>query len=220
MNEYTLALAKGDGLLDGEKNRVIDKLSDYTGLPKVLIRNSNLRISTNVFVKELLRDENRRIGLLDSRMTGNYKVHEFTEDPSVFVVTGPLVSTWNDYVRHELKYVAETPYVILSTKVNELWDWGSGTGGLGYLDVAKILQQAMSENKYLKVFIASGFYDLDTSYFATKYTVNHLGLDPSLRNNITLAYYDAGHQMYTHLPSLRKLTADVTEFYKKALPFP
>jgi carboxypeptidase C (cathepsin A) len=107
----------------------------------------------------------------------------------------------------------------LSTKVNELWDWGSGTRGLGYLDVAKILQQAMSENKFLKVFIASGYYDLDTSYFATKYTVNHLGLGPSLRNNITLAYYDAGHQMYTHLPSLKKLTTDVTEFYKKALSF-
>jgi carboxypeptidase C (cathepsin A) len=123
-------------------------------------------------------------------------------------------------VRNELKYATEMPYVILSTKVNELWDWGSGTGGLGYLDVARILQQAMSENRFLKVFIASGFYDLDTSYFATKYTVNHLGLDPSLRNNITLAYYDAGHQMYTHLPSLRKLTADVTEFYTKALPSP
>ena len=220
LTEYTLALAKGDGLSDGEKDRITEKLADYTGLPKIYIKNSNLRISTNGFVKELLRDENRRIGLLDSRVAGGYRVHEFAEDPSVFVVTGPLVATWNDYVRDELKYVTETPYVFLSMKVNELWDWGSGTGGLGYLDVAKILQQAMSENKFLKVFIASGYYDLDTSYFATKYTVNHLGLDPSLRNNITLTYYDAGHQMYTHLPSLKKLTTDVTEFYRKALPFP
>jgi carboxypeptidase C (cathepsin A) len=220
LNEYTLALAKGDGLTDGEKNRLIEKLADYTGLSRMFIKNSNLRIPTDVFVKELLRNENRRIGLLDSRIAGNYSVHEFTEDPSVFVVTGPLVSTWNEYVRNDLKYATEMPYVILSTKVNELWDWGSGTGGLGYLDVAKILRQAMSENKFLKVFIASGFYDLDTSYFATKYTVNHLGLEPSLRNNITLAYYDGGHQMYTHLPTLRKLTADVTEFYTKALPSP
>jgi len=219
LDEYTLALAKGDGLSDGEKDKIIEKLVDYTGLPKIYIKNSNLRISTDAFVKELLRNENRRIGVLDSSITGSYKVHEFAEDPSVFVVTGPLVATWNDYVRNELKYETETPYEILSAKVNELWDWGSGTGGLGYLDVAKILQQAMSENKFLKVFIASGYYDLDTSYFATKYTVNHLGLDPSLRNNITLAYYDAGHQMYTHLPSLKKLTTDVAEFYKKALPF-
>jgi carboxypeptidase C (cathepsin A) len=218
LNEYTLALAKGDGLSDGEKDRIIKKLSDYTGLPKIYIRNSNLRIPTDAFVKELLRNENRRIGLLDSRITARYRVHEFVEDPSVFVVTGPLVATWNEYVRNELKYETEIPYEILSTKVNEEWDWGSGRGGLGYLDVAKILHQAMSENKFLKVFIASGYYDLDTSYFATKYTVNHLGLEPNLRSNITLAYYDAGHQMYTDLSSLKKLTADVAGFFKASLP--
>jgi carboxypeptidase C (cathepsin A) len=217
LNEYTLALAKGDGLSDGERNRMIEKLADYTGLPKNYIKNSNLRISRDDFIKELLRNENRRIGVLDSRITGDYKVHDFSEDPSVFVVTGPLVATWNDYVRNELKYETERPYEILSTKVNELWDWGSATGGLGYVDVAKILQQAMRENKFLKVFIASGYYDLDTSYFATKYTVNHLGLESSLRKNITLAYYDAGHQMYTHFPSLEKLSADVAEFFKNAL---
>jgi len=75
----------------------------------------------------------------------------------------------------------------------------------------------MSENKYLKVFIGSGYYDLDTPYFAAKYAVNHLDLDPSLRNNVTLAYYDAGHQMYTNLPSLEKLKTDVANFFEKAL---
>jgi carboxypeptidase C (cathepsin A) len=219
LNEYTLALAKGDGLSDGEKDRMIEKLSDYTGLPKIYIKNCNLRVSADAYVKELLRNENRRIGLLDSRISGTYKVHGFVEDPSVFVVVGPLVATWNEYVRKELKYETETPYEILSKKVNEMWNWGSATGGLGYVDVARILQQAMSENKFLRVFIASGYYDLDTSYFATQYTVNHLGLDPSLRNNITLTYYNAGHQMYTHLPSLKKLTTDATEFYRKALLF-
>ena len=218
LNEYVLALAKGDGLPDAERNKIIEKLVHYTGLQKTYIKNSNLRIGREEFIKGLLRDENRRIGILDSRITGSYKVTDFVEDPSVFEVTGPLVATWNDYVRKELKFETETPYEILSTKVNELWDWGSVTGGLGYVDVAKILQQAMSENKFLKVFIGSGYYDLDTSYFATKYTVNHLGLDPSLRNNITLAFYDAGHQMYTDMPSLKKLTADVAAFFKKALP--
>lgn len=218
LNEYVLALAKGDGLPNGERNKIIEKLVHYTGLQKTYIKNSNLRIGREEVIQGLLRNENRRIGILDSRITGSYKVTDFVEDPSVFEVTGPLVATWNDYVRKELKFETETPYEILSTKVNELWDWGSVTGGLGYVDVAKILRQAMSENKFLKVFIGSGYYDLDTSYFATKYTLNHLGLDPSLRNNITLAFYDAGHQMYTDMPSLKKLTADVAAFFKKALP--
>jgi len=217
LNEYNLALTKGNGLSDGERDRITEKLAGFTGLSKTYIKNSNLRIDRDDFVKELLRNENRRIGVLDSRISATYKIHGFVEDPSVFVVVGPLVATWNEYVRNELKYETEIPYEILSEKVNELWNWGSATGGLGYVDVAKTLQKAMSENKFLKVFIASGYYDLDTSYFAAKYTVNHLGLDSSLWNNITLAYYDAGHQMYTHLPSLIKLKTDASAFIKKTL---
>jgi carboxypeptidase C (cathepsin A) len=69
---------------------------------------------------------------------------------------------------------------------------------------------------YLKVLTASAYYDLDTPYFATKYGVNHLDLDPSLRNNVITAYYDAGHHIYTNLPSLKKLKANVAEFFKNA----
>jgi carboxypeptidase C (cathepsin A) len=217
LNEYLLALAKGDGLSDGERERIIDRLADYTGLPVTYIKNSNLRVSREGFTKELLRKENLRLGVLDSRVTARYRVEHFVEDPSVFVVTGPLAATWNDYVRNELKYQTDIPYKVLSTKVNESWNWESATGGLGYLDVARTLQQAMNENRHLKVFIASGYYDLDTSYFATKYTVNHLNLDPPLKDNITLGYYDAGHQMYTNPPSLKRLSTDAAVFFQKAL---
>jgi carboxypeptidase C (cathepsin A) len=65
--------------------------------------------------------------------------------------------------------------------------------------------------------VASAYYDLDTPYFASKYATNHLGLDPKLRNNLTLIFYEAGHQMYTHLPSLEKLKADVSDFFRKAI---
>ncbi len=95
--------------------------------------------------------------------------------------------------------------------------FGSETGGLEYVDVAKTLKKAMNQNQSLNVFIASRYYDLDTSYFAAKYTVNHLGLDPSLRNNIVLAYYDSGHQIYSHLPSLKKLKSDALAFMKRTL---
>jgi carboxypeptidase C (cathepsin A) len=56
------------------------------------------------------------------------------------------------------------------------------------------------------------------SYFATRYTIHHLGLDPGLRSNITLSYNEAGHQMYVHPPSLKKLRAEVAEFMKDAVP--
>jgi carboxypeptidase C (cathepsin A) len=215
MNEYALALGKGNALSDGERDRMIDNLAEYTGLQKTFIKNSNLRISRDDFLTELLRTENRQLGVLDSRITGNYQVNTFMEDPSVFETTGPLVAAWNDYVRNELKYKNDLPYIFLSIRANRSWKWGSAAEG--YVNVAETLGLAMSENRSLKVFIASGYYDLDTAYFAAEYIVNHLNIDPALQGNITLAYYDAGHQMYTHLPSLKKLARDVREFFKRAV---
>ena len=218
LNEYLVALAKGDLLSEPERNGIIEKLTKYTGLSKTFIQKSKLRISRDDFTKELLRQEDLRIGVLDSRITGKYTPHDFIQDPSVFLVTGLLMATWNDYVKVDLKYENDLPYEILSMKTNKSWNWSSATGGLGYVNVLDTLHQAMSENKYLKVLIASGYYDLDTPYFAAKYAANHLGLDPKLRKNLTLTFYEAGHQMYTHLPALKKLKTDVADFFREAIP--
>ncbi|MGO8991415.1 MAG: hypothetical protein ACLQGU_10485 [bacterium] len=40
----------------------------------------------------MLRDGNRRIGVLDSRILASYNIHAFAEDPSVFVLIGRLVA--------------------------------------------------------------------------------------------------------------------------------
>jgi carboxypeptidase C (cathepsin A) len=218
LNEYLVALAKGDLLSGLERNSIVGKLMRYTSLSKTYIEKSNLRINRDDFTKELLRQEDLRIGVLDSRITGKYTPRDFIQDPSVFLVTGLLMATWNDYVRKELKYETTLPYEILSMKANDSWNWSSATGGLGYVNVVDTLYQAMSENRYLKVLIASGYYDLDTPYFASKFAANHLGLDPKLCKNLTLTFYEAGHQMYTHLPALKKLKTDVADFFREAIP--
>jgi hypothetical protein len=46
--------------------------------------------------------------------------------------------------------------------------------------------------------------------------LGHLELETVLQGNITLAFYDAGHQMYTGLPSLKKLYGEAAAFFKKA----
>jgi hypothetical protein len=56
----------------------------------------------------------------------------------------------------------------------------------------------MTQNPFLQVFVANGYYDLATPFFATEYTVNHLGLEPALRANLRMTYYAAGHMMYVH----------------------
>ena len=75
----------------------------------------------------------------------------------------------------------------------------------------------MKENRALKVFVANGFFGLDTSYFASKYVMDHMGLDQSLRGNIYMSHYDAGHMMYSDMTSLKKLKIDVANFIRKAM---
>ncbi len=76
----------------------------------------------------------------------------------------------------------------------------------------------MTRNPYLKVIVANGYFDLGTPYFASEYVVSHLGLDEKTRKNLTMTYYEAGHMMYIHLPSLAKLKQDLAGFVRSAIP--
>lgn len=39
-----------------------------------------------------------------------------------------------------------------------------------------------------------------------------MDLDPELKKNIIMKYYEAGHMMYTHKPSMEKFKQDVDTF--------
>ncbi|HZC66471.1 MAG TPA: peptidase S10, partial [Candidatus Dormibacteraeota bacterium] len=77
--------------------------------------------------------------------------------------------------------------------------------------------QAMLTNPHLKVEIENGYYDLATPFFATEFTVDHLGLPEKLQKNISLQYYDAGHMMYVRENDLAKLKTNVAEFIDNAV---
>lgn len=86
-----------------------------------------------------------------------------------------------------------------------------------YVNVAETLRKAVSFNPNLRVHVANGYYDLATPYFATEHTVRHLALDPALRDNITMSYYEAGHMMYVHPPSLRALRENLAAFLQETV---
>lgn len=214
---YAAALAKGDELAPKERRSITRRLSEFTGLSGSFIEQSNLRIEIQSFCKELLREEGRTVGRLDSRFQGidPRQIAERPEfDPSMTAIRPPYTAMLNDYVGRVLGYKTDTPYHILGG-LFEQWDWGSAADGTP--DVSESLRKAFARNPHMKVFIASGYYDLATPYFATKHTLAHMGLDPTLRGNVVTAEYEAGHMMYIHLPSLRKLRDDVRAFLASAL---
>jgi len=218
IGEYASLLAKGDTMSAGERKRTIQTLSRFTGLRPEFIDNSNLRIDIHTFCKELLRDKKRTVGRIDSRFVGidgNHILHNNEHDPSISALMPPYVGTFNQYVRAELGYKSDLEYQVFN-QVFSSWNWGSA--GLGMPDTSEALRKALSKNPHMRLYIASGFYDLATPYFATEYTLGHMGLDSSLRGNIQTGEYEAGHMMYIHEPSLEKLKNDVAAFISASIP--
>jgi carboxypeptidase C (cathepsin A) len=217
MGDYALALMKGSTLSAEEKQQITEKLAAYTGLSEDYISRTNLRINIHRFTKELLRDQRRTIGRFDSRYSGLDRdaAGEFSEfDPSDTEINGAFTASLQDYLSSELEYESEVPYRILA----HLWEsWRYDEHQNQYVDVAETLRKAMSINPHLKVFVANGYYDLATPFMAAEYTINHLQLEPELYDNVVMAYYEAGHMMYLHRPSLKKLKQDLADFLLSAV---
>jgi carboxypeptidase C (cathepsin A) len=215
--EYAAALAKGSSLSLRQYAVIAAKLARYTGLSREYIEQTNLRPVIFRFCKQLLRDQRRTVGRLDSRFLGmdrDAAGEVWESDPSMDAILGPYTAALYDYVRTELKYESDLPYEILNGKV---WPWSYSDHENRYVNVAEILRHAMCVNPHLKVHVANGYYDLATPYFATRYTFNRLGLEKELQNHITMSFYEAGHMMYVHLPSLKQLKQDLAGFICSAV---
>jgi carboxypeptidase C (cathepsin A) len=214
LGEYTLALAQGDRLTSEARSSVIAKLRRLTGLSAEFIDNSDVRIEIQRFCKELLRNQKRTVGRLDSRFKGidELAVNESPQhDPSMSSIVPPYTATINDYLTRTLGWTTDLPYHVFNP--GELWKhWSYGDASQGHPDTSESLREAISKNPHMRILIASGYYDLATPYFATEFTVAHLGLDATLRKNIETRYYEAGHMMYVHEGCLSQLAQDLAGF--------
>ena len=217
-HEYSLALMKGDTVTPEERAEVSQKLARLTGLSQKFVDESNLRVPISRFTKELLHDERRTVGRYDSRLEGidfDPTSSRPDYDPSYASVQAPFTAAWNQYVRTELKWESDLPYEILTGRVQP-WSWDDFDNR--YVNVSESLRSAMTQNRSLRVFVANGHYDLATPFFATEYTFDHLGLDPTLRNHVSMDFFEAGHMMYTYKPALERLKADLARFIQTAAP--
>jgi carboxypeptidase C (cathepsin A) len=216
--DYLAALWKGSNLPTDERARIAVAVARYSGLAVEFVERSDLRIEKYHFLKELLRAEGHTVGRIDSRFKGvdRYLVGSMLEnDPSIDATLGTYAAMFNDYVRRDLAYESDLPYEVLNIDVNEAWTYEEFQNA--YTDVSETLRATMTRNPHMRVFVASGYFDLATPYFATEYTLRHLGLEHDLGAGIVERRYEAGHMMYIHLPSLRRLREDLVSFIAGAV---
>ncbi len=104
---------------------------------------------------------------------------------------------------------SERVYEILTSKVRP-WNYEPFVNR--FVAMGPRLAAAMTTNPHLKVLVAAGHFDLATPPAAIEHSINHLPMDASLRDQVELYYYPAGHMFYTHLPSLEQFRKDLSDF--------
>lgn len=203
LTEYATALLAGSTLDPETRARVVDQMHRYTGLSRDFIEKSDLRVTAPAFEAELLRDQGKVVGRLDSRFVGpagDVLGVRPSHDPQSTAISSAYTSAFNSYVRAELGYDGDREYVP-SGGVRD-WNWGRSGGGGAFVrgggtpNVAPDLAEAMKRNPRLEVLLINGIYDLATPYFAAVWTIDRMGLPPELRANVHRADFAAGHMMY------------------------
>ena len=223
--EYAAALMKGSNLSDAEKASVADKLSDFTGISADYFIKANLRVNLAQFEAELQRSSGLVVGRYDSRYSGPVQdliAESATYDPSFSAVSGAFTAAINSYLRDDLKFNPEMTYRALPNDVSEHWDWKHGRpdGFPGPASVDQDMVSAFLDNTHLRVQVENGFFDMATPFFATEYTMDHLGLPPDLRKRIEFQYYRSGHMIYLNEKELPRLKANIAAFIDEATTKP
>ncbi|MEQ8217632.1 MAG: carboxypeptidase [Arenibacter sp.] len=223
-NEYTPALFKGDRLSENEKSNIASKLAYYTGTDTEYWLKADLRVTASEFFAEFLRDEGEIVGRLDSRFTGineDLLAQEGSHDPQSLAISPAYISGFLDYFYGDLKVNKNLLYTITAGRRNGFkWDWSHNGnerwGATAAINTGIDMATALSRDPNMKVLILNGLYDLATVFYGVEHSINHLGLKKEIRDNITMEYYEAGHMMYIHQPSMEKFKKDVSSFILNA----
>jgi len=211
---FASALLKGQDLPDAERAAVRAELARLTGLSERYLDQADLRVTSQRFYKELLRDRGLTIGRLDARYTGrdfDNAGETPDNDPSFYGIDAGYTAAINSWTRDTLGFETTREYQSIGREPGRNWEWSTGQGRGAYLNVAPYIGQAMRQNSQLRVFNAQGYYDFATPFFGAEYSLKRMGIP---QDRVEFQYYDAGHMMYIRDEDRAKLSRDIRAFIR------
>ena len=212
INTLIPALAKGGFIGETEKRDVLKQMARYSGLSEASIAQNNLDVSTAFFWKDLLREEGKTLGRLDSRYLG-IDAKQSGDSPDYWAELTSWLHSFtpaiNYYLREELNYKTDIKYNMFGNV--HPWDRSNNQTG-------ENLRLAMAQNPYLNVMIQAGYYDGATNYFDAKYTMWQLDQSGNLKDRLSFKGYRSGHMMYLRRDDLKQSNQDLREFIKMSTP--
>jgi carboxypeptidase C (cathepsin A) len=225
LGEYATALAKGAALSESEVDAVAAKLHQYTGLSVDYLKKSRLRVRESQFTQELLREHHVVVGRLDARFLGtsfDLLAEDTDFDPQSAAISSAFTAAFLDYLHRDLKFGDGKTYNIENDAIGGNWDFKHRPAGfpiaLPMANTSLDLAHAMGYNPNLRVLVLNGLYDLATPFLGTEETFSHMVMEKAQRSHVEMKYYEAGHMMYVHEPSLKQFKSDIGAFIDSTHP--
>lgn len=224
-NQYAPALFKGNKISAQEKDAVAGKLQAYTGISAEIWKRADLKINTSEYFQELLRSTGETVGRLDSRYKGInidlMSMNAFT-DPQSDAISPAYTMAFLDYFHGSLGVSKDLLYATSAySKEGFAWNWKHQGNNFWGADAAVTtlpdMADALSKDPHVKVLIMNGYYDLATVFYGVEHSISRIHLPQSALDRIIMTYYEAGHMMYTHLPSAKLFREDLKKFIADTL---
>lgn len=219
------ALVRGASMPGADRDEVLDRLADLLGLDADLVRRAEGRISMEVFARELLRDEGRRLALYDASQWVRDPFPDRDSfggpDPSLMGIGRVYAAGINQRLRGEIGVETDRPYELLSMDVNESWKVDLDRHALdGPIGATDDLRYGMALDPAIQVLVTHGLYDLVTPFHASDRLRDMMRLDPDTASRIQLRHFPGGHMFYGWDASRRDFRDLVAAFYADAVHLP
>src|SRR4249919_140543 len=220
--DFATFLTRGASMPAKERDRILSRLADIIGLPLDVVSRAEGRVGILRFVRELLRDERKVVGLYDTTITATDPFPDRDAfawpDPTLSGISPAYTMAVNRMLRSEIGVVTDREYALLSYEVFTVWKDDSERHAFASPPGATDdFRYGMSLNPHMKAFITHGQYDLVTPYFASDRLRNLMRLDPQMADRLTVQHYGGGHMFYAWETSRKAFTAAIDSFVASAV---
>jgi carboxypeptidase C (cathepsin A) len=218
-----IAYARGDyaaDLLRGRSDpqaltRIVDRVSDLTGLDKAFVRRSGGRIEIGAYLREAFRDQGKLASVYDSNVTSfdpyPFAPDQRANDPLLESIIAPTTTAMVDFVTRVVGWNVQARYYALSYEVNGQWDRDSAALRAG---AVADLRGAVAADPKLRVLIVHGWNDLSCPFMGSVLTVDQMPVMGDA-SRVAVREYPGGHMFYSRRDSQAALRKDVMELFAK-----
>lgn len=191
----------------GAVDRLVGKVTSYTGLDPTFVKRSGGRIETGAFLRELYRDTGKIGSVYDSNVTQDdpfpWSPDGQRGDPILDAIIAPTTSAMVDFDTRIVGWKAEGRFNALSYEVGNDWE-----KGVELTEATTDLRQAIAADPKMKVLIVHGYDDLSCPYFVSRLVIDQMPItgDP---DRVKLSIYPGGHMFYSRPGSQASFREDV-----------